>query len=216
MAEVLFNYKGIETIIQCNINDKFKDIISKFFVKNQNNKNFFYNDDEINKELEFYKQANENDNKRKKMNILVFDKDENNDMDGKIIKSKEVICPECKEYILISIKDYKINLTQCKNNHIKKNILLETFERFNLKKRIFKICSQCSKNIENEDIIKCKDCKKIYCQSCSKNDIHIKNDDNKKEKINVKCNEHKSIKEYFCLECSKKVCYDCYIKKKNL
>ena len=43
------------------------------------------------------------------MQILVFDKNENNNKEEKIIKSKEVICPECKENILISIKDYKIN-----------------------------------------------------------------------------------------------------------
>ena len=65
---------------------------------------------------------------KEKMNILVFDKDENNYMDGKIIKSKEVICPECNEGILISIKDYKINLNGCKNNHKKYNILLDEYE----------------------------------------------------------------------------------------
>ena len=32
MVEVTFNYEGINTIIQCNINDKMKDIL-KFFNK---------------------------------------------------------------------------------------------------------------------------------------------------------------------------------------
>ena len=30
MAEVIFNYEGIDTTIQCNIDDKMKDIIDKF------------------------------------------------------------------------------------------------------------------------------------------------------------------------------------------
>ena len=76
MVEVIFNYKGIETVILSNINDKMKDIINKFISKSENiNKNiyFLYNGDNINKELTFDQQANEIDIKRKKMNILVYD-----------------------------------------------------------------------------------------------------------------------------------------------
>ena len=44
MVEVIFNYKGIETLIQCNINDKMKDIINKFIIKRNiiNKKLFFH------------------------------------------------------------------------------------------------------------------------------------------------------------------------------
>ncbi len=56
MAEVIFNYEGINTIIQCNINDKIKDIISKFLAKiDKNEKNiqlyYLYNVNKINNEL---------------------------------------------------------------------------------------------------------------------------------------------------------------------
>ena len=46
MAEVVFNYEGIDTTIQCNLDDKMKDIIDKFLVKNNGNENnlcFLYN-----------------------------------------------------------------------------------------------------------------------------------------------------------------------------
>ena len=33
MAEVIFNYEGINTIIQCEINEKMKDIIDRFLIK---------------------------------------------------------------------------------------------------------------------------------------------------------------------------------------
>ena len=125
MVEVLFNYNGIETIIQCNINDKMKDIINKYIIKTEkNNKNLYYlyNGDKINEELSFNEQANENDNKRKKMNILVYIKEENINNKENIIKSKDVICPECKENILINIKDYRVNLYECKNNHTKNTL----------------------------------------------------------------------------------------------
>ena len=42
MAEVIFNYEGKITIIQCNINDKIKDIIDKFLIKiEKQGDNFF-------------------------------------------------------------------------------------------------------------------------------------------------------------------------------
>ena len=35
MAEVIFKYNGIDTIIQCTIEDKMKDICKKFTIKVQ-------------------------------------------------------------------------------------------------------------------------------------------------------------------------------------
>ena len=131
MAEIIFNYKGIETFIQSNINEKMKDIINKNISKN-NNKNiyFIYNGNIINEELTFIQQANEIDIKRKKMNILVYNEENKNDINTNMIISNEIICPECKENILINIKDYKINLYECKNGHIKNDILFEEFENY--------------------------------------------------------------------------------------
>jgi len=33
MVEAIFDYKGVNTTIQCNLNDKMKDIFTKFGVK---------------------------------------------------------------------------------------------------------------------------------------------------------------------------------------
>ena len=76
MVEVIFNYIGIDTIIQCNINDKMKEIINRFLIKNGKNENdnnllFIYDANIINYELTFIQQANELDRNRNKMNILV-------------------------------------------------------------------------------------------------------------------------------------------------
>ena len=63
------------------------------------------------------------------MNILVYDKEQNDNInENNTIKSKDVICPECKENILMKIKDYRINLYECKNNHTKNNILFDEYE----------------------------------------------------------------------------------------
>ncbi len=102
MIEVKFNYKGIDTTIQCNENDKMKDIINKYIIKTQNNEEkyypfcYLYNGNRINEESTFKELANDIDNKSKKMNLLVYDKEEENNNEF-IIKSKYIICPECKE-----------------------------------------------------------------------------------------------------------------------
>ena len=50
MAEVIFNYEGINTRVQCNINDKMKDIIDKFIIKiikQEDNLYYLYNGNRI-------------------------------------------------------------------------------------------------------------------------------------------------------------------------
>ena len=42
MAEATFNYEGIKTIVESNINDKMKDIIDTFLIKIQNKENNSY------------------------------------------------------------------------------------------------------------------------------------------------------------------------------
>ena len=42
MAEAIFNYEGINTTIQCDLNEKMKDIIDKFIIKIQNKENNLY------------------------------------------------------------------------------------------------------------------------------------------------------------------------------
>lgn len=127
MAEVIFNFEGFNTIIQCDINDKMNNIIDKFLLKinkkeDVNKYNYLYNGGRIENELTFKEQANGFDINRKKMNIIV------NTIDGNINKikemiSKNIICPICKEDILMNIENFKIKLFGCKNNHVKNNII---------------------------------------------------------------------------------------------
>ena len=57
------------------------------------------------------------------MNIIVIG-DNKSKIEKKEIISKDIICPECKDNILINIKNFKINLSGCKQNHKKNNIIL--------------------------------------------------------------------------------------------
>ena len=40
MAEAILNYEGINTTIQCEINEKMKDIINRFLIKLEKRKKF--------------------------------------------------------------------------------------------------------------------------------------------------------------------------------
>ena len=131
MVEVKFIYEGMNKDIQCDINEKFKDIINKFLIKINKNENinlyYLYDGTQIKKELTFYEQANQIDKNRKKMNVIVYNNLEETNKKKEII-SKEIICFDCKENCLIDIKNFKINFSECKNNHKYNDILLNNYE----------------------------------------------------------------------------------------
>ena len=134
MAKVIFSYKGTETEIQCNINDKIKDIYTKYETKigkDISKLYFIYNGNKINDNLILNEIMNEEDKRRNIMNILV---NENKEaiINKNIIKSREIICPKCYESLFIKINEYKINLFNCKNNHKTDNILLNEYENIEI------------------------------------------------------------------------------------
>ena len=215
MAEVEFIYNGTKTIIQCNLSEKIKDISKRFKDKiNLTNKNinYTYNGNLVlNEELKFEEIVNNEDKIRKKMSFIVFDNlIETKDKD--IIKSNEIICPECKENIRMNINEYKINLLKCKNGHNKENILLDEFEEtqnINLTDIICNICKNNNKSISYDNIFyKCLTCNINICPLCKsshdKNHIIINYD----EKYYI-CNEHNEKYMLYCEDCNKNLCTLC-------
>ena len=104
MLKVIFNYKGTETLIQCNIDEIFEEILKKFKSKIEiDNVYYLYNGNKINKENKFEEIINNEDRRINKMIILVYDLigKENN---KNIKEMKEIICPKCNENVIISIK----------------------------------------------------------------------------------------------------------------
>ena len=217
--EVSFCYEGLNTIIQCKENEKMKDIINRFLIKIQSNTNLFYlyNGTKINFELTFNEQANDIDKRRKKMNIIVTKRDEDRKEFNEMI-SKDIICPECRENILIDIKDYKINLFGCKYNHFQQNILLNLFEesqKINLNEIICGFCQKTSKkNTHNNEFYICNTCKKNLCPLCKS--VHDTNHRiiNYIDK-NYICESHNESFIKFCENCIENVCIICEKNHKN-
>ena len=199
MAEAIFNYEGINTTIQCELNDRMKDIIAKFVIKIENKENnlyYLYNGTKIYYELTFNEQANDIDKSRKKMNILVT-KNEDDENIIKEIPSKEIICPECKENILIDIDNFKVHFHDCKNNHNINNISLNEYEKtqkININNIICGICNINNKsNTHNNEFYICNTCNKNICPLCKSNhdkNHFIINCDDK----NYICNKHNDEK----------------------
>ena len=107
MFEVEFYYNGKNTIIQCNINDKMKDIFIKYGIKLEKDINslyFLYGGKQLKEELTLEENINKEDMKLNKINIIVndIDKEEEKEINK---KSKEIICPICKECIKMKIKN---------------------------------------------------------------------------------------------------------------
>ena len=210
MASVIYTYNGKRTIIQCNYQDKFKEINTRFIIKsgiNINDVYFIYNGKELNNDYSFNEVANEIDKKKKEMNILVLEKNVEIIKEN-IIKSKEIICPECFENTLMKIKDYKIELYDCKNRHRKENILLNEFnntQKIDLTKIICKFCNNNRSNTFENKFFFCIACHSNICPLCKS--IHDKSHQiiNYENKSYI-CSKHNLTYIKYCKQCKENLC----------
>ena len=117
MSKVTFIFDGTETIIQCQKDEKMKDICQRYVNKIEKNLNsliFLYGGEQLNPDLSFIDQSNRIDKERNMMKVLVLKNEDN-----------EYICPKCGEKIKLNIKDDLISsFNKIKNiiNGIKLNI----------------------------------------------------------------------------------------------
>ena len=169
MLKVIFNYNGVNTLIQAKDEDKMGEICFKYFQKTQidmNNIIYIYSGKIVNPNLSISQIINKVDKERNKMNILVV---EIESQDQNLIKSPHIICPICKESARYEVKDYKFRIYNCKNEHITDNILLNDFENTQLIDESLIICDKCKINKSNTYN------KEMYiCNICNMNLIMIK------------------------------------------
>ena len=147
MSTIEFIYNNLKINIQCKSEDKIKDSIQKFIIKtgkNINNLYFLYGGEKIKENLTFNELANNEDKARNQMNIIVVEIEADN-LSRNLKKSKNLICPECKKNIIMSINHNKITLYGCINSHTFENLSLNEFEK--------------TQNIDES---------KIYCGKCQK------------------------------------------------
>ena len=229
MSKVFFKHKGNNIMIQCEQNEKVSEILKKYAAKGQidiTKVYFLYNGSNIkddineNEELKLEELINNNDKERNEMTILVNDinNESANVNDNKnIVKSKEIICPDCKESIFIDIDDLKFNLNHCKNGHKFKNISLNEFENtqnIDISKIKCNLCDINKSNSYNNELFLCLNCNINLCPLCrSKHDKEHKIIDY--ELRNYICNKHYQSYIKYCKACKKDICVDCEEDHKN-
>ena len=221
MAQIVFNYKNEDFIIQCLYDEKMKEIYKKFRLKaNAEGENliFLYNGLDIrNEELTFNKIANTQDRERKQMNVIVIGSEPDPEP-IKLIKSNNIICPECKQDIKLLIEDYNISLYECKNRHEFDNIYfdkLDETQTIDISKIICKICKKFNKAKSFNNIFyKCITCKIDLCLLCKsqheKNHNIINYDDH-----NYICEQHNKTYIAYCDDCKQNICTLCEQNHKN-
>ena len=216
MSQVDFKYNGLSLVIQCNENEKLKNICQQFCEKAQIDKNkifFSYNGkagNEFNEELIFNQMINSIDKSENKMTILV--NNINQEKKESIIQSNEIICPKCGEICKIKFNNYKISLYDCKNGHEINNLSFDEYEKSQNKDISKIICGNCNEknmyNSFNKEFYKCIECNINLCLLCKSNHNKNHNIINYKQ-LNYICGKHS--KEYinYCPKCKINLCMLC-------
>ena len=218
MADVKIDFfcNGQKTTIQSKSNEKMKDIIDKVLIKLDKTKDsiyFIYGGKYLNEDLTFEEIANSQDKERKTISVITYDIEKDTNSKREMFKlSKNIICPDCKEDIILAIKDYKITLFDCKNGHKRENILLKDFDETQNIDESLIFCDDCkaankSTTYQNR-IYKCNTCQQILCPLCrNKHDkTHYIIDYEQKFFI---CNIHNDLFFSYCQNCKKNICLGC-------
>ena len=209
-----FNQKIIK--IQGKLDEPFKNIVDKYFLKNSiepNSVYFLANGKILNLEQTIESQMTEINKKNKKLTVLVNyimkEKKYNEDV---IIKSKDIICPKCHEPCRIKIQNSKIKLFGCINNHIIDDIKFTNFnetQKINISEII---CNNCKiknlGNCPNNEFYCCLSCIINLCLLCKPNHNQNHNIIKYTQKHYI-CQKHNEIFDEYCEMCNMNICFSC-------
>ena len=213
MVEIEFDFQQQKVVIQANFTEIFENVVIRLKnkIKIPDNACFLANGKTINKNDIIQDIMNEAERQNKKLKILAFNLDTPAPENKNFIKSRDIICPECKELCLYEINDYKIRLYDCKNEHETKNIRLNEFMNTQTIDISKIICGKCKTNksltYHNEFFI-CNDCNINLCPLCKSthdNNHSIINYNTK----NYVCDKHSKSFVKYCEDCKNDLCFLC-------
>ena len=126
--------------------------------------------------------------------------------------SKDIICPTCGESSIITLSDYKINLSLCGNGHETKNITLENFKNTQKINEDEIKCDKCkTKRIDTfrQQFYFCNDCKINLCPLCEASNHNKNHKIIEYEMKNYYCQKHGEKIISYCSQCKKNLCDKC-------
>ena len=217
MSEIEFNYNQDNLIIQCNKDEKMKDIIIKFCTKigkNYDDLYLLYDGNKINEESTFFETANRADKIRNKIRMFAFESEKMLPQENKVLKiSKNIICPICKESSMLKYDNYKFNFSSCLNGHLVGNILINEFEKTQMIDESIIICESCKEknkgNTFDNKFYRCLSCKLNLCPLCSNSHKNKNHNIIDYENKNFLCNLHQESFNSYCQNCKIDICIMC-------
>ena len=214
MIDIEFKYLQNIIVITSNLNDNFSTVFSNFYKRVEiepNSVMFLFDNKKISENKKIIDFISETEKLNNKITISVIPLNINNN--HKIFEvSKEIICPKCSRQCRIKMKDYLIELYDCKNNHTTIMKIDEFYQSQKIDLKDIK-CNICKiKNLGNVYMNEF-----YYCQKCNINICHLckENHDNSHfiinyEQKNYICpNHHESFNKY-CHNCKMNICKKCY------
>ena len=210
MSIIIFRYLSNDVLIPAIETETISIVLDRFcqkVTKEKRNLCFLNNGSILNEQLLITSIRPNDENK-----IIILVNEINNYTGGPYFKKSEnIICPQCKESIIISVKDYKISLSQCKNGHKYDNLLLSQFNELQTEDISQILCGICKKSksqtFENKMSF-CFDCKINICNLCIS--IHDNNHNIiEYEKKNYICENDGEHFTSYCQTCKKNLCVSC-------
>ena len=211
MSIIIFRYLSNDVLIPAIETETISIVLDRFcqkVIKEKKNLCFLNNGSILNEQLLI---TSIRPNDENKIIILVNDINTNSTGGPYFKKSENIICPQCKESIIISVKGYKIFLSQCKNGHKYDNLLLSQFNELQTEDISQILCGVCKKSksqtFENKMYF-CFDCKINICNLCVS--VHDNNHNIiEYEKKNYICENDGEHFTSYCQTCKKNLCVSC-------
>ena len=216
MVEIEFNFNQVITNIQAKLDDPFQDIINKYMQKSllqPGSVNFLANGKVINpnESVESHMSNLNKENKKMKIIVTMAENDEQN-KEQVIAKSKEIICPQCKEPCRITTENFQIKLYDCINDHNSEDIKFKDFDKTQTINESQITCDNCKfKNKGNcpaNEFYRCLSCKLNLCLLCKPNH-DPRHNIIKYDQRNYICQIHNEHLIKYCIQCKKNICFSC-------
>lgn len=211
MAELIFRFNSQDIIHNYQQGEQISSILQSFchnFGIKRDNFAFLCNGMILNDQSTIQSLTPNNNNQ---IIILVTDIGTSPPTKPVMRQSESIICPICKESIVLSVRDFKVSLFKCKNGHRMDNIPLRKFketQNIDISKILCSEC-KCSKaNIYENKMHFCVKCKKNLCPLCKR--THDK--DHKIVKYENKffiCEKDFGKFNNYCSTCDKAICSFC-------
>ena len=215
MVDIDFDLNQSHTIIQANLTDQFQDVINKYLGKTllkPESVGFIVNGKQVNPSESVQNHMNKLDKDENKLKVLVNVLEPNEAPEEVIIKSEEIICPECKEPCRITFEDYEIKLYECPNKHERKDINIIDFYDTQMINESKIVCEQCNYknkgNCPKNEFYRCLTCLKNICLLCKSNHDR-KHNIIEYDQRNYICQTHNEHLIKYCTSCKINICFSC-------